>query len=91
MTKRRYWVTLRQSAHQQSRDVRPITAPTLTMAETIAQRHLRIARLVKVDGKAWDRWEVRTSGSPYAVPVLVAHGDQDGITYTVRSQGVWVD
>lgn len=91
MSKRRWWVTIRQSAYRVKADVRPISAPTLAAAEGQAQRYLRAARLTKVDGPEWDTWEVRTSGSPHRLPVLVAHGDHEQTRYTVRNESWWKD
>lgn len=90
MSKGRYWVTIRRLTGGIDRDVRAITAPTLAAAEGRAQALLRTARLTKHDGAAWDRWEVRTSGSPHQLPQLVAYGDHLHTHYTQREHG-WAD
>lgn len=90
MSKRRWWVNLRQSSNRFKVDTRSVIAPDLAAAEGIAQRLLRIYRLTKVDGDAWDCWQVKTSGSPHAVPTLVAYGDHVHTVYTARCHG-WVD
>ena len=88
--KRRYWVNVRQTAHMQKMDTTSVTAPTLAAAEGRAVALLRVARLTKVDGALWDRWEVKTAGSPHSLPQLVAYGDVTHTLYTRRDHG-WAE
>lgn len=90
MTKGRYWIKVGQSANKFRRDIRAITAPSLADAERKAQNWLRIHRLTKVDGQAWDRWSVSTPGGHHGLPRLVAHGDHCVVAFTEREHG-WID
>lgn len=90
MAKGRYWITAARSDSKFHRDQRGITAPTLAAAEGKAQALLRIKRLTAVDGTAWDRWTVMTSGSPHALPKVVAYGDHLQTLYSERDNG-WID
>lgn len=90
MPKGRYWITLARTDSKFRRDQRAITAPTLAAAEGRAQALLRIKRLTAADGAAWDRWTVMTSGSPHALPKVVAFGDHMQTLYSERDNG-WKD
>lgn len=90
MAKGRYWISVAQTRSRFHRGQRAITAPTLADAERKAQAWLRIKRLTAVDGAAWDRWTVMTSGSPHALPRVVAHGDHLHTFYSERDNG-WID
>lgn len=90
MTKRRYWANVRQTTHAKKLDTYTVVAATLAQAEGRAQSLLRSARLTKVDGALWDRWEVKTAGSPHSLPKLVAYGDHVHTLWTAREHG-WVD
>lgn len=90
MAKGRYWITIAKRGCRFHRDQRAITAPTLAAAEGKAQALLRIKRLTANDGQGWDFWSVMTSGSPHALPRIVAYGDHLQTLYSERDNG-WID
>jgi hypothetical protein len=90
MVKGRYWITIARSDSKFHRDQRAVTTPTLAEAERQAQVLLRVKRLTAMDGAAWDRWTVMTTGSPHALPKVVAYGDHLDTHYSERDNG-WTD
>lgn len=81
---RRFEMVLYSTQSVYHRDAMPIYARDLAQAEGKATRILRQYRLTKYDGNRWDRWAVRSPGSPMKAPVVLAHGTKDGTQWTRR-------
>jgi hypothetical protein len=90
MAKGRFWITIVQTGNRHHRDQHITNAQTLAIAEGRAQALLRVYRLSKVDGPAWDRWTVATSAGPMSLPRIVAYGDHLTTAFTERDHG-WRD
>jgi hypothetical protein len=83
MPKGKYRIVIRQTASLFRQDETPLETWDIGRAQGIAQHMLREYRLTKPDGDRWDRWEVKSWGTPTRLPRILSYGDHLDIRHTV--------